>query len=229
MLYTLESARANIRNRDGKRVFYLGEGDRLTAAAREFLVGEEIQILPASQAKPDNYQILSGGYAKEKPEHMTHLHGNVLVPKTHPRIAFRGAMDTLEAELLLCQLKAEPKLRQQLGEVLDFARMLLRNDVLEEPVAEKPLCGLDQKALRERSHRPQDFYGQPHFMPAVADGDCILQMNRARCAARAAELQAVRAFTDREGNPTRLDLLRAMNRLSSMIYILMIQEKAKKQ
>lgn len=229
MLYTLESVRANIRNRDGKRVFYLGEGDRLTAAAREFLVGEEIQILPASQAKPDCYRLLTGGFAEEKPEHMTHLHGNVLVSKMHPRIAFRGAMDTLEAELLLCQLQAEPKLRQQLSEILDFARMLLRNEVMEEPVAEKPLCGLDQKALRERSHRPQDFYGQPHFMPSVADGACILQMNRARCAARAAELQAVRAFTDREGNPTRLDLLRAMNRLSSMIYILMIQEKAKKQ
>ena len=229
MLYTLESVRANIRNRDGKRVFYLGEGDRLTAAAREFLVGEEIQILPASQAKPDCYRLLTGGFAEEKPEHMTHLHGNVLVSKMHPRIAFRGAMDTLEAELLLCQLQAEPKLRQQLSEILDFARMLLRNEVMEEPVAEKTLCGLDQKALRERSHRPQDFYGQPHFMPSVADGACILQMNRARCAARAAELQAVRAFTDREGNPTRLDLLRAMNRLSSMIYILMIQEKAKKQ
>ena len=229
MLYTLESVRANIRNRDGKRVFYLGEGDRLTAAAREFLVGEEIQILPANQAKPDCYRLLTGGFAEEKPEHMTHLHGNVLVSKMHPRIAFRGAMDTLEAELLLCQLQAEPKLRQQLGEVLDFTRMLLRNEVMEEPVAEKNLCGLDQKALRERSHRPQDFYGQPHFMPSVEDGACILQMNRARCAARAAELQAVRAFADREGNPTRLDLLRAMNRLSSMLYILMIQEKAKIQ
>ena len=229
MLYTLESAKANVRNREGKRVFYLGEGDRLTAAAREFLVGEEIQILPAAQAKPDCYQILSGGYAKEKPEHMTHLHGNVLVPKTHPRIAFRGAMDTLEAEILLSQLQAGPVLQRQLGEILDFARMLLRNEVTEEPVAEKTLCGLDQKALRERSHRPQDFYGQPHFMPSAEDGACILQMNRARCAARAAELQAVRAFTDRDGNPTRPDLLQAMNRLSSMIYILMIQEKAKIQ
>ena len=56
----------------------------------------------------------------------------------------------------------------------------------------------------------------------------LLQVNRARCAARAAELAAVEAFCDREGNPTREDILRAMNRLSSGLYLIMIQLKAKK-
>jgi len=42
------------------------------------------------------------------------------------------------------------------------------------------------------------------------------------------ELAAVAAFIDEKGNPTRLDLLRMLNRISSMIYILMIQLKAKK-
>ena len=37
---------------------------------------------------------------------------------------------------------------------------------------------------------------------------------------------AVEAFSDREGNPTRPDLLQAMNRMSSMLYILMIQCKS---
>ena len=229
MLYTLESARANVRNREGKRVFYLGEADRLTAAAREFLVSEQIEILPAEKARPEAYRLLSGGYLAEKPEHMTHLNGDVLVPKTHPRIAFRGAMDTLEAELLLCQLKADPRLREQIGQVLTCARRLVRQEVLEEPVEDSRLCGLSQEELRSRSHRPQDYYGQPHFMPEVTDGECILQLNRARCAARHAELLAVNAFSDREGQPLRTDLLRAMNRMSSMLYILMIQEKAKKQ
>ena len=39
---------------------------------------------------------------------------------------------------------------------------------------------------------------------------------------------AVTAFSDREGNPTRVDILRALNRMSSMLYLLMIQEKSKK-
>ena len=62
----------------------------------------------------------------------------------------------------------------------------------------------------------------------MTDGPGILQLNRARCAAREAELAAVAAFADREGNPTRGDILRALNRMSSMLYLLMIQEKSKK-
>ena len=34
MLYNEEAVRANIRNREGKRIFYLGKGDQLTSAAR---------------------------------------------------------------------------------------------------------------------------------------------------------------------------------------------------
>ena len=226
MLYTLDAVRDNIRNREGRRVFYLGKGDQLTIGARDFLARERIEILPAEQAKPDSYRLLSGGSVTEKPEHMTHLNGNVLVPKTHPRIAFRGAVDMLEAELLLCQLSAGEKLRRQLGEVLELTRKLIRWDVLEEPAEDAPLCGLTMQELRQHSHRPQDYYGQPHFMPSAEDGAVILQLNRARCAARQAELLAVAAFSDREGNPTRTDLLRVMNRLSSMLYIFMIREKA---
>jgi ethanolamine utilization cobalamin adenosyltransferase len=62
-------------------------------------------------------------------------------------------------------------------------------------------------------------------MPEVTDGSALLQLNRARCAARAAELTAVQAFSDREGVPTRTDIIKALNRVSSMLYLLMIQEK----
>ena len=226
MLYSLEAVRANLRNRQGKRVFYLGRGDQLTSGARDFLTRERIEILPAEQAKPQQYRLLNGGTLQEKPEHMTHLNAEVLVPKTHPRILFRGAIDTLEAELLLAQLELCKPHKEQVGQILEFARTLIRCDVLEQPVPEEKLCGLTEQEQRERSHRPQDFYGQPHFMPSAEDGKALLQLNRARCAARSAELAAVAAFSDREGNPARPDILKAMNRLSSMIYIVMIQLKA---
>ena len=223
MLYTRQTARENIRNRDGKRVFYLGPSDQLTSDARDWLQSQRIEILPAQQAKPERWRLPGGGYMEDKPEHMTHLDGTTLVPKTHPRIAFRGAMDTLEAELLLCCLETR---EDRLQQVLDQARLLVRCDVLDEPVSEETLCGWTQDELRERSHRPQDFYGQPHFMPDVSDSRVVLLLNRARCAARAAELAAVHAFADREGNPTRVDILRALNRMSSMLYLLMIEHKA---
>ena len=228
MLYGERSVRANIRNRDGKRVFYLGKGDQLTSAARDYLTRERIPVLPADQARQDTYQLLSGGFVTEKPEHMTHLNAQVLVSKTHPRIEFRGAVDTLEAELLNCQQNLGKPWREQVGEILELARYLIRCDVLEEPVTREKLCGLTEAEQRTRSHRPQDFYGQAHFMPEVTDGPQVLALNRARCAARAAELAAVRAFSDRDGNPTRPDILKAMNRMSSMLYILMIQIKAEK-
>ena len=228
MLYTEEAVKANIRNREGKRVFYLGQADTLTPGARDWLNRERIAILPATLAKPDRYRLLSGGYTEEKPEHMTHLNAEYLVPKNHPRILFRGCMDTLEAELILAQLAVPENIGTQLGEILALARTLIRCDVLNEAVPQKPLCGLTEDAQRSRSHRPQDFYGQPHFMPEAADGIAIARINRARCAAREAELKAVDAFRDADGIPTRPDILQALNRMSSMLYILMIQLKADK-
>ncbi len=220
MLYTRQTVQDNIRNREGKRVFYLGKGDQLTSDARDYLTRERISILPASEAKPDRYRLLNGGFMEGKPEHMTHLNAEFLVEKTHPRILFRGAVDTLEAELLLCCANAQGEIRKQLEEALSYTRTLLRNEVLDEPVKAETLGGMDEKALRERSHRPQDFYGQPHFMPAPTDSLLLLQVNKARCLARNAELCAVAAF------PTgREDLLRAFNRLSSFLYLIMIQLK----
>ena len=227
MLYNQENVRDNLRNRDGKRVFYLAKGDQLTSSARDFLSRERIEILPAELAKPQSYRLLNGACLEEKPEHMTHLDAQILVPKNHPRILFRGKMDTLEAELILCQLAAE-RLAAPVGEILALARRLIRCDVLNEPVPEGKLCGLTGDEQRRRSHFPQDYYGQPHFMPGVEDGEVIARLNRARCAAREAELAAVTAFSDREGNPTRPDILRSLNRMSSMLYLLMIQEKSKK-
>ena len=227
MLYNEEAVRANIRNRDGKRVFYLGKGDQLTSSARDFLSRERIEILPAEQAKPQRYRLLSGGYVEEKPEHMTHLHGDVLVPKTHPRIVFRGKMDTLESELILCQL-ADKSLERPVGEILGLARQIIRCEVLGETLKWDTLCGLTEAEQRKRSHFPQEYYGQPHFMPSFTDGLTIARLNRARCAAREAELASMEAFSDQEGNLTRQDIPQALNRMSSMLYLLMIQKKAGK-
>ncbi len=225
MLYTRKMVEDNIRNREKKRVFYLGAGDTLTSEARDFLQSQRIEILPAAQAKKERWQILGGGFAEDKPEHMTHLNGEVLVKKTHPRIAFRGWVDSLEAELLLAG-KECPHLQRELGEILALTRQILRCDVLEEPLHLTGLCGLTEAEMRKRSHFPQDYYGIPHFMPDFSDIGAVLTLNRIRTIARQTELAAQHAFVDREGLPTREDLLQALNRISSMLYILMLREKA---
>ena len=220
MLYTLQHVKDNIRNRDGKRVFYLGKADRLTSEARDYLNRERIEILPGQAAKKDRYRLLSGGYMEEKPEHMTHLNAEILVEKTHPRIVFRGAVDLLEAELLLC-VGQLPGVAEELKQVLEMARTLISCDVLEKEVPESKLGGMDAAELRKRSHFPQAFYGQPHFMPQPTDRQEILLLNRLRSLVRQTELKAVAAF------PERADMIRALNRMSSFLYILMLKEKAK--
>ena len=218
MLWDERAVRDNLRNRDGKRVFYQKEGDTLTPSARDFLKRERVEILPASQARPERYALLGGGWCEEKPEHFTHLNAQTLVRKDHPRIRFRGAMDMLEAQLLLCGPETE--------EILELARRLIRCDVLEEPVGEYTLYGLTQAQQRSRSHIPQEHYGISHFMPRFSDSPAILRLNLCRCCARSAELAAVEAFVDAQGQVTRPDILRAMNRMSSMLYILMLRHKA---
>lgn len=220
MLHTLELVRDNLRNRDGKRVYYLPGGDTLTPGARDFLNHERIPILPPPEKT--EYVLEDGTPLEHKPEHMTHLHGNILVPKTHPRIAFRGAVDGLEGELLLCAREETGAVRRDLEQILSLVRQVLRCEVLNEPLVWDNLCGLTQQQLRQHSHRPQHYYGQGHFMPQPSDDLAVLRLNRCRCAARQAELAAVRAIPERE------DLLRAMNRVSSMLYILMIRKKAKR-
>lgn len=225
MLYTQEAVKANIRNREGKLVFYLAAGDKLTPGARDYLRDRGVAVLSADQAKPTEYRLPGGGYLREKPEHMTHLNGDVLVPKTHPRIAFRGAMDTLQSEIILCQLNAPKEIEKDLAQLLELARQIIACEVLDKELPQGKLLGLTQQELRSRSHRPQEYYGQPHFMPEASDGAAVVYLNRCRCAVRAAELAACRAFVTEEGCQ-RTDILQALNRMSSAVYLLMLQVKA---
>lgn len=225
MLYDSKAVRENLRNKDGKRVFYLGKGHQLTSEARDWLSRERIPILPPPEGGEAVCRLLNGAVLGEKPEHMTHLNGDYLVEKTHPRIAFRGAMDSLEAALLLAAAECEGNIREQVAEALAYARYLLGQEVLDRPVVCSALGGMEERQLRDRSHRPQDFYGLPHFMPQPEDGKALLLVNAARCKAREAELTAARAFESKEGLPERTDLLQGLNRLSSFLYLIMIQLK----
>lgn len=228
-VFTEQSVRANIRNLHGRRVFYLAEGDRLTPSAREWLRQERIEVLPVEQAGMEADKTLDGGVFPEKPEHLTHLCAHTLVRKDHPRIILRGKLDALEAELLLAAKAVEEAgcgaLARQLDEILAVVRRILRCDVLEEPIGCDTICGLTMEQLRQHSHTPQQYYDQPHFMPERSDSWVLLRLNHLRTSLREAELAIYQAFQDREGRCTREDLLLTCNRLSSLMWILMIRRK----
>ena len=158
----------------------------------------------------------------KKPEHMTHLHGSTLVPKSHPRILFRGKLDSLGAQVVLiqCELeaaKAPPALGTDLQEIVEVLRELSRAEVLDQPFARERLLGLSWAELREQSHAPESYFGVRAMTPPDAVlGRTYALLNVLRAAVRETELAAVVAFdTDRP------DLVLALNRLSSAVYILM--------
>ena len=213
----------------------VNRGEVLTPGARDWLAAHKIQaVYPQGQEETDlgrqdraQYRTLFGATLHEKPEHMTHLRGNVLVPKDHPRIAFRGMIDALEGEILLTQQAAAdyPTLAEELEEVLAFVRNFIRCDVLEEPLGEIKLCGYTADQLREYSHYPDKHLNQPHFLPSHTDGAALLAVNKLRTLARRTELAAYAAFKDADGAVTRGDIILGLNRLSSLLWIMMIKLK----
>jgi ethanolamine utilization cobalamin adenosyltransferase len=173
-------------------------------------------------------EILGGETEKrKKPEHMTTLRGDEMVYKDHPRIAFRGAIDSLESEMILVQVMAGkqnlPLLVQDLQEIIGVIRGLLRCEVSGEPVTTEQIQGLTMEELREHSHHPSRYYGMKHFLPTWEHGEITAWLNRLRTKARETELIAYKAFKTDTGEVTREDIIRVLNRLSSLFWIMMIK------
>jgi ethanolamine utilization cobalamin adenosyltransferase len=155
-----------------------------------------------------------------KPEYMTSLSGNRLVSKTHGRIAFRGALDSLEAEIIEAQVLADGRgeiwFLERLAELLSFLRDMLAAEVKDISLPPPRLFGLSADELRRRSHDVKGSFGFEHPLPDYTMGLLAVRLNLLRARAREAELLAVRAFGP--GGDERPDLLLAMNRLSSALY-----------
>ena len=126
---TENALRLELRNSQPE-VYYVPTGCMLTPAAREYLQQRKIKIakegetvkedgprvvatevppmpqvtVQADQMKPKFVDYETGAYYMTKPEHMTHLFGNTLVNKNHPRILFRGKLDSLQALVVLDQV-----------------------------------------------------------------------------------------------------------------------------
>ena len=163
-----------------------------------------------------------------KPEYMTHLAGNRLVPKHHGRIRFRGIIDSLEAEVIEAQTLAfslgETWYCQRLGEVLACLRDILAAEVKETPLPELRLFGLSEEDLHRQSHDVRGAFGMDHPVPDYTMGPLAVRLNTLRTRVREGELLAVRTFWVRTADGTpggrcgREDIVQALNRLSSAFY-----------
>lgn len=218
----------------------------VTPSAKEFLKQKKIELIyetetetetettqqatslwsTKEQPKEKRYKdYYHGGYFQEKPEHLTQLYGNVLVRKDDFRIQLRGKLDSFQAQVLEVQIflekEKEKKLLEELTEVLDFARNILRAEVLEEPFEQWEIAGMDQAFLRKASHHPQKYLQVEHILPDYSMGPVLIKLNTLRSLARELEIIGIQAFATKEGKIQRQDLLQALNRLSSGIYVMM--------
>ena len=231
----------------GARQYQVEEGTFVTESARSWLEKRDIQLVILPKGRmcggmsrtplPDRgsrtYLDAATGLplGREKPEEMTHLRGNLLVKKSSPRIAFRGKLDSLEAAILEAQALAHrqnaPAVRDGLGEVLEQVHLVLGAEVKDQPLEEVPILGMDQARLRQVSHNVKGAFGIDHPIPSWEMGELALRLNTLRTQVRETELAAAVAF-EAPGETPRPDIIRALTRLSSAVYILFCKLLAEK-
>ncbi|MBB6624359.1 cobalamin adenosyltransferase [Clostridium gasigenes] len=235
--------RKRLRDKDLKllKEYEVEKGVIVTPSAKGYLSDNNIQLKIVEKIKEINepviiekevriepkFRTIFGGYLDSKPEHMTHLNGNLLVFKNHSRIILRGKFDSLESQILQVQILSDKlkheKLTNDLEEILGFVRNLLRAEVLEEKLNEFKLLDMDEKELREKSHHPKKYYGMGHFQPSYKNGEIVVALNSLRSATREVELASYNAFKTEYGDVEREDIVRALNRLSSLFWIMMFK------
>lgn len=173
------------------------------------------------------YVTIFGTKLNYKPEHMTHLRGATLVFKDHKQIIFRGKMDTLESKILEaqihCQQNGKQKLVDDLQELLIFVRLITRAEVLDTKLDEMNLLGLGEQQIREMSHYPKKYFNIGHEFPDYRMGDLVVYVNSIRAFVREVEISAYTAFKNEYGEVSRNDIIQALNRISSVCWIIMFK------
>lgn len=232
--------------------FKVVKGEIITPSAKSYLAEHNINLVYVNseeeklnketepkeiirevvREKEYKYETVFGAKLDEKPEHMTHLTGNLLVFKDHKRIIFRGKIDSLEARIvetqILCHKKGMNKLVEDLQEILTLIGRILRCEVLSEPLEGFSLQGMTEKDLREKSHNPKKYFGIGHEMPTYEMGEIVAALNILRTLTRETELSAYEAFKGEYGQVEREDLIRALNRLSSVFWIMIFKVRTGK-
>lgn len=241
----------NLYKKEEFKQFILEKGTIMTPSARQFLIDKGIEILKDGAVvtnskkaeveekkeivekiieKPitPKYIGLAGESYFEKPEHMTQISGNILVNKTHERIIFRGKLDSLQAKWLVLQKEFESceneKLNKDMESVTTFIKKMVLAEVLDIEFEEIKVLGESLDKIKEISHNPKKFFGMGHlFDISVKNSFIVLKLNEMRSISREAEISGVTAFSSERGIVEKREMLKALNRLSSVIYVMMLK------
>ncbi|WP_026747545.1 cobalamin adenosyltransferase [Leptotrichia trevisanii] len=232
---------------------HITEKDILTPSAREFLNVKKIDFrIKKSQEKFVNNEktaenkvkdspanaseekvikkrqyrdYITGAVYDKKPEFMTQLFGDNLVVKNHKRIVLRGKFDILQAEIIRYWKKYEKnkKLEGDFAQVYRFVRDLFISEMTDMEFQEKDVLGYDIDTLKDITHNTVKYFKTGHLFEINIDFDeSVIDINYLRALSRECEVAAVDAFY-KEGKVERVDMLKALNRLSSILYLMMLK------
>jgi len=168
--------------------------------------------------------IVCGMVVDRKPEGMTQLDAHHYAPKNTPRIRFRGKIDTLHAMFLLTASQAKsanlPDLAKRLDTLAAYCREIASAEYHQREVQPLVLEGLNADELRQATHDPETHIGIPHLVPSSDDHEILLRLNLLRCQVRETEIIALDALAPFGEALDEPNLVRAINRLSNVVYYL---------
>lgn len=96
-----------------------------------------------------------------------------------------------------------------------------------EPLACRAIVGLSDEDLHRLSHQPLRYLDHDHLVPEASHGRDAALLNLLRTKVRETETVAAQVFITRSFEVLRPDILQALNRLSSTVYVMMILSVAK--
>ena len=161
-----------------------------------------------------------------KPEHLTQIDADHFAPKTNPRLVLRGRVDSLNGLVMLTASIVRrfelPDLARQLDTLAAYCREIMSAEYNLRPVAPLSLLGKSEDELHEISHWPEKHLGIAHLVPGPHDHEILHWLNVLRTQSREVEAVALEAFplNGLDSVGVGASLTRALNRLSSAVYVL---------
>ena len=212
--------RANHTLSEGAEI-HLPADSRLTPSARELLESRHLRIkfideqgrlfvddeqqqpqpvhgLTSSDEHPQACCELCRQPVAKKPDTLTHLSAEKMVAKSDPRLGVRAVLDSTIALAVWLQIE------------------------LAEPRGCQAIVGLSDEDLHRLSHQPLRYLDHDHLVPEASHGRDAALLNLLRTKVRETETVAAQVFITRSFEVLRPDILQALNRLSSTVYVMMI-------
>ena len=214
------------------RVKYLDDAGRafVETQAAESRHGEEpalrrVPVLTGENERVAATCLLCSQTVATKPDTLTSLDGKALVAKNDPRLKLRGKLDTAIAHAVWIQTEWAADgatLAHWLADVRSALGRVLKAEVSGEPMPPVAMGEFDEAAIHAISHHPLKYLGHDHIVPEAGHGGEVARLNLLRAQIREAELAAADVFIDRDFKVLRPDIMQALNRLSSAVYVLML-------